>query len=61
MRISVEGLTIDGVVKMRKRRRVNFERERIRLEKLYRNTHALQRRAIFERRVFRSYGFILGN
>ena len=58
MRISVEGLTIDGVLKLRKRRRVNFERERIRLEKLYANTHALQRRGILERRVFRSYGFL---
>ena len=49
---------MDGVLKMRKRRRVNFERERIRLENLYRNTHALRRHAILERRVFRSYGFL---
>ena len=58
LRVSVEGVTIDGEVKRRKRRRLNYQRERQRLEKLYRNTHALRKRQILERRVFNSYGFV---
>ena len=58
MRVSVEGVTIDGELKRRKGRRVNYQRERLRLEKLYANTHALRKRQILERRVFRSYGYL---
>lgn len=60
MRISVEGITIDGEMKRRKHRRINYQRERLRLEKLYANTHALRKRQILERRVFRSYGYLAG-
>lgn len=58
VRVSVEGITIDGQVKRQKRRRINYERERHRLQKLYRNTQALRKREILERRVFNSYGFV---
>ena len=61
LRVSVEGVTIDGELKRRKRRRVNYERERLRLENLYRNTHALRKRRILERRVFNSYGFLIAS
>ena len=58
LRISVEGLTLDGEIKRRKQRRINFRKERVRLTKLYRNTHALRKRRLLEQRVFNSYGFL---
>lgn len=56
VRISIEGLMIDGSVKRKKRRRINWQRERLKLAKLYRNTHALSKRRLLERRIFNSYG-----
>lgn len=58
LRVSVEGITIDGELKRRKRRRVNYHRERLRLDRLYANTHALRKRRILERRVLNSYGIV---
>ena len=58
VRISIEGLTIDGHLKRSKRRRINWRKERRRLGRLYRNTYALRKRELLERRIFNSFGIV---
>ena len=58
IRISIEGLTIDGHLKRMKRRRINLRKERRKLGRIYRNTYALRKRELLERRVFNSFGFV---
>ena len=58
LRISIEGLTMDGEIKRANRKPINFRKERLRLVKLYRNTRAMQKRRLLERRVFNSLGYL---
>lgn len=56
VRISVEGLTVEGQMKKDRNERVNFESEQRKLLKLYRHTSAIRRRRIHEQRVLNSFG-----
>ena len=58
LRISIEGVTLDGEIKRINRKPINFRNERLQLVKLYRNTHALRKRRLLERRVFNSLGYL---
>ena len=49
---------MDGEIKRENRKPINFRKERLRLVKLYRNTHALRKRRLLEQRVFNSLGYL---
>ena len=53
----MEGLTVEGQMRHDRRERVNFERERRKIFKLYRRTNVLRRRRALEQRVMQSFGF----
>ena len=56
-RIAVGGLTIDGDVKKRKQNgRISYRKQRHRLIRLYRGTHALEAMLHQETRVLRALG-----
>ena len=59
LRICVEGLTVEGQMRHDRYERVNFERERRKIFKLYRHTNVLQRRIALEQRMMQSFGLFL--
>lgn len=56
IRIVVEGLTLDGVVKRFKRGSVNLRTERRHLFRLYRGKVVLRKRLLHEQRMLESLG-----
>ena len=59
LRICVEGFTVEGHMRYDRYERVNFERERRKIFKLYRHTNVLQRRSALEQRMMQSFGLFL--
>ena len=58
LRIAVECLSVEGQMKHDRYERVNFERERRKVFKLYRGTQILERRQVLEQRMMQSLGFV---
>ena len=59
LKICVEGLTVEGQMQLDRYERVNFERERRKIFKLYRRTNVLQRHRALEQRMMQSFGSFL--
>ena len=59
LRIAVEGLTVEGQMRHDRYERVNFERERRKIFKLYRGKQILEKPQTLKQRVMQSFGLFL--